>query len=506
MDAPDRPALEFAALLRLVRDRLPAALPAWLVGGALRDALLRRTVRDFDFVVDGDALAAARALANALGGAYYPLDPERGVGRVLLTRDDERLTLDLSRLRGPDLAADLSARDFTINALASELSQPEILFDPLGGEQDLRAKLIRACSATSLADDPLRAVRAVRLAAELRFRIDPPTLAEVRAQAGRLADVSPERRRDELVRCLAGPRPAAAIRSLDLLGLMPSLIPELAALHGVSQSAPHVLDVWEHTLTVLRRLVEVLVVLDPVYDAEAASDLTLGLVALRLGRHRLALGQHLSSVLSGERPVRTLLLLAGLLHDVGKPAARSVDAEGHVRFFDHDQIGARLAQDRLVELRFSTEEAQRVGAIVRHHLRPLQLSGEREVTRRAVYRFCSQAGEAGIAVVLMSLADFLGTYGDSPPPVDDWNQLLDVCSLLLRAYFETAAASINPPVLLTGHDVMTELSMEAGPRLGRVLAELREAQAAGEVPDREAARRWVRAYLAEHRDDEPGAV
>jgi putative nucleotidyltransferase with HDIG domain len=497
---PDRPVLEQSDLVAQVRAHLPAGMPAWLVGGALRDALLRRPVRDFDFVVSGDGLAAARAVANGLGGAYYPLDSERGVGRVVLAREAERITFDISRLRGPDLAADLTARDFTINAIAVDMSKPEALIDPLHGERDLRAKLIRACSPTAIADDPLRAIRAVRLAAELRFRIDKPTLAEVRAQAGRLANISIERRRDELMRCLGGPRPAAAIRSLDLLGLLPALIPELPALHGVTQSPPHVYDVWEHTLTVLGRLVDVLAVLDPIYDVEAASDVTLGLMSLRLGRHRRALGRHLAAASNPERPIRSLLLLAGLLHDTGKPATRSIEPSGRIRFFNHDQEGARIAQERLTALRFSTEEVQRVSAIVGHHLRPLLLSGETEVTRRAVYRFYNQTGEAGIDVVLLSLADFLGTYGDGPPPLDAWNRLLDVCSQLLRAYFETPSESIEPPPLLTGDDLIGEFGLKAGPGLGRLLAELREAQAAGEVPNGDAARNWVRGYLAEHPD------
>jgi poly(A) polymerase len=498
---PDRPALELPDLIARVRAGLPAGMQVWLVGGAVRDALLRRPVHDFDFVVTGDALAGARALADALGGAYYPLDSERGVGRVVLAREGGRITLDFSRLRGPDLAADLAARDFTINAIAADIAAPGARIDPLRGERDLRGKIIRACSPTALDDDPLRALRAVRLAAELRFRIDKPTLAAVRAQAERLAQVSIERRRDELLRCLGGPRPAAAIRTLDRLGLMPALIPELPALHGITQSPPHVYDVWGHTLTALGRLADVLAVLDPIYDVDKASDLTLGLVSLRLGRHRQALGGHLATALNDdERPVRTLLLLACLLHDIGKPATRTVEPDGRIRFFDHDQVGAGITQARLTELRLSTDEVQRVSAIVAHHLRPLQLSDEAEVTRRAVYRFYNQTGEAGIDVVLLSLADCLGTYGDGPPPVDEWNRLLDVCSQLLRAYFETPTQAIHPPVLLSGHDVMSEFGVEAGPRLGRLLAELREAQAAGEVADRGAARNWVRAYLAERHD------
>jgi len=498
----ERPALAHADLVAQVRARLPASRPAWLVGGAVRDALLRRPVRDFDFVMAGDALAGARAVANGLGGAYYPLDTERGVGRVVLDgeRGAGRMTLDFSRLRGPDLPADLAARDFALNAMAVDLAEPDQLLDPLQGERDLRAKRIRVCSPTAIADDPLRAIRAVRLAAELRFRIDPATLADIRAQTSQVAGVSAERRRDELLHCLGGARPAAAVRSLDLLGLMPALLPELSALHGVTQSPPHVFDVWEHTLTVLQRLIEILAALDPVYDAEAASDLTFGLVSLRLGRHRQALGEHLAAMAGPERSPQAPLLLAALLHDIGKPATRTVEPDGRVRFFNHDQVGAQMARDRLAALRFSTDDVQRLGAIVANHLRPLNLSGEPEVTRRAIYRFFNQTGAAGIDVVLLALADFLGTYGDSPPPVEPWNHLLDVCSALLRAYFETPEQTIRPPSLLTGDDLMRDFGVRAGPGLGRLLAELREAQAAGEVPDRDAALGWVRRYLTQHPD------
>jgi len=290
------------------------------------------------------------------------------------------------------------------------------------------------------------------------------------------------------------------VRSLDLLGLMPALLPELSALHGVTQSPPHVFDVWEHTLTVLQRLSEILAALDPVYDAEAASDLTFGLVSLRLGRHRQALGEHLAAMAGPERSPQAPLLLAALLHDIGKPATRTVEPDGRVRFFNHDQVGAQMARDRLAALRFSTDDVQRLGAIVANHLRPLNLSGEPEVTPRAIYRFFNQTGAAGIDVVLLALADFLGTYGDSPPPVEPWNHLLDVCSALLRAYFETPEQTIRPPSLLTGDDLMRDFGVRAGPGLGRLLAELREAQAAGEVPDRDAALGWVRRYLTQHPD------
>jgi putative nucleotidyltransferase with HDIG domain len=488
--------LNLPPIVAQVQQVLPAALPAWLVGGALRDAILRRVVHDLDFVVDGDALASARTTANALGGAYYPLDSERGVGRILLTRGDERYTLDFARLRGADLASDLAARDFTINAIAADLSRLAALIDPMNGQRDLRAKVIRTCRPTSIADDPVRGIRAVRFAAQFRFRLDRRTLAEVRGQASALASVSAERRRDEFMRCLAGPRPAAALRSLQVLGLLPFVIPELTSLKGLGQSAPHEYDVWEHTLATVTRLADILKVLNPVYDVDTASDLTLGLVSLRLGRHRHSLGRHLAMPVSGERSAHSLLVLAALLHDIGKPLTRLVEPGGAIRFFNHERAGAGLVQQRLNELRFSSDEIKRVSTVVANHLRPRQLATGPELTHRAIFRFFRQTGEAGIDVILLSLADFLGKYSGGPPPVEPWNKLLDVGVALLQAYFEHPLETVNPPAILTGDDLMGIFGLPAGPQLGSLLMELREAQAAGEVRSREGALEWVRAQLA----------
>lgn len=478
-----------------VRRALPAEARVWVVGGAVRDALLNRRIRDLDFAVDGDALKMARLASNALDGAYYPLDAEREVGRVILKSEAGDLTLDFARLRGPDLAADLAARDFTVNAMAVALDDAETLIDPLGGLADVRAKLIRVCSPTAIADDPVRGVRAIRLAAQLDFRLDKDTRSLVRAQAGALGHVSPERVRDEFVRCVNGPRPSAALRALDLLGLLNPILPELAALKGVVQSPPHTLDVWEHTLAVVARLDEVLRLLGPVHDVDAASDLILGLISVQLGRYRHALTEHLRAPLTPERTARAALMLAALWHDAGKPATRTADPDGRIRFLTHETVGADLAEKRLTELRLSGDELKRIRLIIANHMRPRQLSSQKAVSRRAIYRFFRDTGAAGVDSVLLSLADFLGKHGGEPPPQDEWAHHLAVCAQLLEAYFERRAERVSPPALITGHDLMSELGLAPGPRLGQLLEAVREAQAVGEVADRvsalEFARRWV---------------
>jgi putative nucleotidyltransferase with HDIG domain len=494
---PEHRDLNFPSLVAELRNLLPAPEKTWLVGGAVRDALLNRRLRDLDFAVDGDALALARAAANALSAPFYPLDAERDVGRVIVARDDERFTLDFARLRAPDLLADLAARDFTINAMAVSMAEPENLIDPLNGEADLRAKIIRACASHAIADDPIRGIRAIRLAAQLDFRLDPQTRADVRAQASALAQTTPERRRDEFIRCLGGPRPAAALRALELLGLLEHLAPEVLPLKGLAQSPPHELEAWEHTLITVARLDEVLNVLGPVHDVDAASDLTHGLISLRLGRFRRPLAEHLSQALSGDRPARWLLMLAALLHDAGKAQTRTVEPDGRIRFLNHEAVGAELAGGRLTRLRFSADEVRRVSAVIAHHMRARHLSkAQASPSRRAVYRFFRDAGEAGVDIVLLSLADFLAKSSSGPPPQEEWAKHVGVCAELLGAYFERPHESVSPPSLITGHDLIAEFNLEAGPQIGELLETVREAQAAGEIADRAGALEFVRQRLA----------
>ncbi len=471
--------IELPPIVEPVRRAIPAGAQVWLVGGAVRDALLQHRTYDLDFAVSGDGLAVARAVARALSGAYYPLDSERGVGRVIAGEGEARAVLDFAQLRGEDLAADLALRDFTFNAMAVDLARPEVLVDPLGGQADLRAHIIRACTPASIADDPVRGIRAVRLAAQLNFRLDPATREAVRAASGALGQVSAERRRDEFVRCVTGPRPAGAMRALDALGLLPHLVPELVDLKAAPQAGQPGDDGWEHTLATLARLRDLLAVLNPVYDVDTASDLTLGLVSLRLGRHRQALAAHLQAPLAGDRPARWALMLAALLHRVA----------------DHPQLAGELAAARLAELRFSNEEARRANAIIAHYPRPAAMAHQPEVTRRAIYRYFRAAGAAGIDAVLLALASFLAGHAAGPPPTDAWNHLLDAASALLRAWFEHPEQAVDPPALVTGNDLMRELGMPAGPAIGRLLEAIREAQAAGEVADREAALAYARARL-----------
>jgi poly(A) polymerase len=484
---PTRERLRLPPLFEEVRRLIDEAQPGaqvWLVGGAVRDGLLGRDTHDLDFAVQGDALRLARAVAGRLGGAFYPLDDDRGTGRVVLPRDEARYFVDFAALRAPDLEHDLRGRDFSLNALAAPLAEPEALIDPVGGEADLRAKLIRACGPDSLRDDPVRCLRAVRLAAQFDFHIHKETRQAVKREASGLANVSAERIRDEFMRLLGGRRASAAVRALDVLGLFEFVAPEMGALKGLAQSAPHAFDAWEHTLATLERLEALLAVLGPVHDPDAAADLPLGLATARLGRFRAGLAEHLSACLSSDRPTRQLLFLAALLHDAGKPATRAVRGDGRITFYRHDQVGAEIAERRAEGLRLSADEVQRVRTIVACHMRPLFLANESGgPSRRAIHRFYQTAGAAGVDVCLLSLADTLATWGPAFRQ-DDWNRLTEVVAALLRGYFEEYEQVIEPEPLVNGRDLMVHLNLAEGPVIGKLLAAIRESQAAGEVADR----------------------
>ncbi len=474
-------------------ERLRAALPnldgVWLVGGTVRDILLHRAIHDVDFVLDGDGVAAARTVARHFGGAAYPLDEARGVGRALIDHDGERFTADFARLRGPSLEADLLARDFTINALAVPMTGDPEVIDVLGGLAHLRRKQLVACTPAALRDDPVRAIRAVRLGAQLGFLLDRSTRALVREAASLLNRVSAERIRDEFVRCLGGARPAAAVRGLEWTGLLAEIAPELLRLRGVEQSPPHQLDVWEHTLATVTRLDEVFSLLKPVHDLEAAADLTSGWVSVKLGRWRLPISARLQTELSPDRPRRWIVMLAALLHDIGKPATQTIDEDGRVRFLGHEAVGAHLATAFLERLRFSNTERDFVRVFIREHMRPRALTREHgdAINRRAMYRLFRDLGDTAPEVILFSLADYLGKSAGAPPDQQEWSTHVAGCGVLLSAYFDQADQVVRPPALISGDDLQHELGLKPGPALGRLLDAVREAQAAGEVTTREQA-------------------
>jgi tRNA nucleotidyltransferase/poly(A) polymerase len=478
----------FAALLQRICAVISDTTPVYLVGGAVRDILMGNSTHDLDFALPGNAIEAGRRVANQLGAAFFPLDIERDTGRVILSEPGEpRRVLDFSGLRGPDLPSDLRDRDFTINAIALDARRPDHLIDPLSGAADLRAKVLRACSPAALENDPVRILRSVRLAIALEFRLLPETVQLIRMGLPGLQFVSPERLRDEIFRILDGPNPAAALRMVDMLGILPYILPELSQLKGIDQSPPHIDDVWNHTLRVVEKLGDLLRLLGPEHDPEMAANWASGLISLRLGRYREQLARHIGHSINLDRSLHALLLLAALYHDAGKARTRQIDEAGRIHFYNHDHLSEHFVHARGEAFRLSNLEIERLETIVGGHMRPLLLANASEPpTRRAVYRFFRDTGAAGVDICLLSLADMMGTYGATLPQ-DIWIKQLDVVRILLEAWWEQPAKIVSPPALVNGHDLMNALNLRPGPQIGRLLEAIREAQAAEDLNSREQA-------------------
>ncbi|MCL4259931.1 MAG: HD domain-containing protein, partial [Anaerolineales bacterium] len=478
-----------------------------LVGGAVRDMLLERPSHDLDFAVPSGGISLARRVARALDANFMILDEERDTGRVIVVgEDDSRIYLDFATYRSGDpstgsgqaLEDDLRARDFTINAIAYDLRN-DALIDPLNGADDIRAKIIRACSPASLTDDPIRILRGVRLAAAFDFKIDLATRGMMKDAASMLPNVSPERQRDELFKILEGPKPDSSMRALEMLGVFPHLLPELSAMKGCEQSPPHMYDVWEHTLKVLGHLEAILAALE---TGSGGDDPFLNALVSEIGKYRERFESHFIESLNMDRSVRAALFFAALFHDVEKPATKSVDEAGRIRFFDHDAQGAKVASMRGHKFNLSNDEIQRVKKIIFNHMRfhffTTQLEEKkREPSRKSIYRFFRDAGEAGVDLVLLGLADLRGTR-DHTQSMGNWNAALNIANIFLENYWEKREETVAPPRLLDGHELMKELNLQAGRVIGQLLEVIREEQAIGNIQTREQAlefcRRWLDNY------------
>ena len=472
------------------RILLDADLAAFLVGGGVRDCLIGRCSHDLDFVVLGDGIAAGRRVADQLNGSFYPLDSERGVSRVIVHEADRTAPtiVDIASAQGGSIEADLAGRDFTVNAMAIDLTDLQLL-DLHGGREDLRGRRLRLVSPDAIERDPIRALRAVRQASELGFLLAPDTAAQIERDGERLACVSPERVRDELLSMLAQPDAATPFQRLSQLGLLQWTVPELVALQDEAQTAPHHLNVWEHSLLTVTRFEELLrylLVEDGSLAARRAGD---DRWPPSLHRYRHSLRQHLCRSMPGGHPRWLLCKLAALVHDVGKPACRQVDDAGRARFIGHEQRGSELAAAMTQRLHLSRAGQGAISRMVKAHMRPLLLSYESGVTRRAAHRFHRDAGDASLDVVLLAMADHLALKPGREPAAG-WQPLVDAVNILLDYRLaDDSPFSLAP--LVTGHDLISDGGLSPGPEVGCWLRRIREEQISGSLLSRMDALNWL---------------
>ena len=489
------------ALVRVAGLKHPS--PVYLVGGAIRDAALGRPIADLDLATAG-ARGLAAMVARTFKGSLVTLDAENAVYRLVLppARGRGLKQIDVAEIQGRDIGEDLARRDFTLNAAALELSPelktaiPESAFlDPRGGLADLARGVLRVEGDGPFKDDPLRLLRAFRIAAQVGLAIEPATLAMIRKHRKLVREPAGERVQAELLALLAVPGASASLASMDECGLLTALFTDLEPARRCATDYYGPGGVMKHSLDVCARTDFLLTHFGKVYPDLARP-----------------FEEYLAARASGGTPERAVLMLAALLHDVSKPeTARTVG--GRLRFFEHDARGAERAANILRNLRFSREHVDTVAEIVRQHLRPGHLASSPEpVTDKAAYRFFRDLGERAPELLVVCWGDHASYLSEPrlkrllsaacgaprraalprirPEEARKTVRHLQLVSLLLRRYFDQDRAPV-PARLLDGSEVMKALALPPGPKIGDILERLREAQAEGKILDRPSALAFI---------------
>jgi len=497
--SPDSTTL--ALLTRIEKFLTSYNIRAYIVGGFLRDTLLCRQTDDIDIALEADALAVAPDLAAHLGGRFVPLDKVNGVGRIILPQPDcaeKQRQLDLSTIEG-GIVKDLGRRDFTIDSMAiniDDITRSTDVFaiiDPFNGVEDLQHKTVRATGESVFKDDAVRLLRGVRLAAELGFSITSKTEAMIRQDSSLITNVAGERVREELLRLLALDDSGRFILYLDKLGLIQPLMPELHKTKGVKQPKEHQWDVFNHSLKTVDAVDFILRQGGWRYAKKEALDCVPWSTELK---------EYFTEKVSGGSDRRLLLKIAALLHDIAKPQTKAINERGRIRFYNHPQQGAPIATEILERLRFSARETKLVAAVVRHHLRPVQINRDGEPpTRRAIYRYYRDTGDAAIDTLFFSLADHLAARGKNLD-MDNWRQHTAMVEYILaqRCAQEEVTTS---PAFINGYDIINSFGLKPGPEVGRLLEAVREAHACGEISTRDEALAYAQNLLSPGEEDQP---
>ena len=316
----------------------------YIVGGSLRNHLLNKPIFDYDIVVSANTEVYIHKLASDLQGRVVKIGKSnQGIIRIVTPK----CIFDILPLNGQSIEEDLGKRDFTINAMAYHLSSGKII-DIFGGMQDLKDKKIRMVSRQAFRNDPIRLLRAYRMAATFGFKITKETAAMIEKEAGRIRYSAGERIREELIKIMQTEKSHLQIGQMAENRLLFELVPELKALRACTQNEHHSRDVFSHTLSA--------------YDY-----LEQGLNTLN--RDFPEWSHHIIQSCWGKRTA--LLKWAMLLHDVGKPAVQTKDLNGRIHFYHHSQKGAEIAKKINDSIRLSKMENRFIDTIIRHHTRPL---------------------------------------------------------------------------------------------------------------------------------------
>ena len=455
-------------LLGLVEENIPI----YAVGGMVRDQLLKRDSKDLDILVMAQNKACKLLeKAQSVGMRSFPLDVERGIFRGIY----KGWIVDFTEPRAPTLMEDLAARDFTINALAVPINRESIrhgarVLDPTGGLRDISLKLIRTSRPENILEDSLRSLRCYRFMIKLGFRVEPQTEALVEEGLNHLNKVAGERISEELAFIFAHPLSHTIWNRLARRGTLTRVFPELAPCKGERTGKWYGTDLLFHLLGVLKGTEFVISDLSYLF-----SDFWRELSTL------------LHTKVEGEWTQLSLLKLASLFHDIGKPVCRKEKGE-KVVFWGHDRSGEALAEGLIERLRLGRAASSALKTHVREHMRMHLLAQGGEVSKKAKGRFFRDMGDVAPLTPLLSLADAWASSGEV-----GLFTLLPFVEEVIHFYYNNYLQQGEPmKPLLNGHRVMEILGIDPGPSVGRAMEALLDAQLEGVVTTAEEAEEWLK--------------
>ncbi len=473
-------------VLRIIANQATRrSIKAYLVGGYIRDALLGLHPKDADLMFEGDSNSQliGELISEKFGSTLVRFEKHMIVYRITVNNNQ----YDLADLLDKTIVDDQLRRDFTINSLAVEIGSfvqnpnPDIsdILDASNGIEDLHQGIIRINSKQVLKDDPLRIARMFRFERQLDFTIDPDSYNAVDEFTSGFSDISGERVRDEFFQILNRPKTTETLLKMDEVGLLSSMFPEIEIMKGVSQNEYHHLDVFEHSICAVREFENVLKFDSPITEPYSARLTELVQSEMVPSRNRAA-----------------LMKLALLFHDIGKPGARAVREDGKITFIGHNKLGVEIIEPYLDYLHLSRRERVFINNLIDGHLRPGFLDPDSPTLSKAIFRFFDRYADCGIDIVLISIADRLAAQGEK---VDDAvNQRHDqIAAILLDAYFNQNKLLVRPTDLIDGNNLMRELDLESGKRIGILLKVIKEGQASGEVLTYDDAIEYAKRFMNE---------
>lgn len=457
---------EYSEIFESIKKVVPSSVQIYLVGGAVRDIILGRKVRDFDFVIEGLVRPVGRNLANELNGKFYVLDDDRNMVRVLLNADsDEYYCIDISQLNGSTLEEDLYSRDFTINAIAIDFIQKNKFIDPMGGVSDLKEKKLRMCNLESLKSDPLRGMRAIRMAVDYDLTMDSDLIHALNEIRPFLSVASIERYRDELFKILDGEKTVTAVQLLDKYAFLDFLFPgkyptNNEALYDWLRSA-------EHLINILARE----------FREDESSNLISGMAVLKLGSFRDKLNEFFYNDNNLIHERRSLLIFSII--------ARFYRTE------ENSRSVSEILKSRSKKMLLSTAEMKLIIKSYEAFMELHSLFNLEEYSDVVIYRYFQKFGDYGIDGIFLKLIE-THINKDILRDSAQWTKVLDHVARYFDAWFNHFDTIIKPKPLLSGDQISKLFNIPAGPEIGELKNAILEAQIENLITDREGAIKFTR--------------